>query len=320
MVNNSALGKFGIMYDREKVVDPRLLQKTPQIQTGFDVSGKQPISAIGNTEYYRNRNLPTGYGNAIGMSNGSAENKQGVTYPEQANPAIDTSWAKPENLSRFSDGSLAIPDNGAIRLARGGDKPVYGETHGSGYIKYGNDKPVGFSGPATGGFARPSTADANVAFESGVSQNISDLYNRQQNEALKQRQMDVMGMLGDAARSGSATRMAALAPLMQSMSGVQPYDYSTQNLHQEQSRLAGPSALGDINLKNAQAGYYGGRNAAELGASRLKALTDRDKGSGKQSMSQKDVMDFVLKIKELEQTDKEGAAQMRAQLEAMMKG
>jgi len=199
-------------------------------------------------------------------------------------------------LSQFSFGGIpnATKPSTELTLKRGAGK--YGEDVIS--------NQAGLTG--LGGFARPSTWKENLAFQDEQHRLIQESADRQQNETLKQRQIDMMGMLGDAVRGGSKSQMAALAPLMQAMSGVQPYDYGTQNLHQAQAAIAGPAALNDAAYKQAHAKMFEAQAANYPEALKQEKMKSR--------------MSTLLKVMEMQKPDAKVMEQHKMIIDEMENG
>lgn len=129
---------------------------------------------------------------------------------------------------------------------------------------------------------------------------------------------DVFGMAG-------TLNTQALEGYKASNQGALQQGQSQQALATAESTRAGlpyvgPMSVAEIAQKKAMADYYSGRKTVDLGTARAKALEERAKGGGQKQVSQKDIMDTLLKIEEMKQTNPEGAAQLRAQLNAFMKG
>lgn len=308
-------GKWG-NYSLEEIQKP---QQQPAIPRNLGPA----FSATAGSSYYRNNKLPTPsfVGDKVVQATSNQQTKP-LDPLSQFSNGMD---ATPENTQRAIE--LGLPGAVAANEAMNPERPVYGETPGSGYIYGGRDFMAKGSGPATGGFSRPSTADANLAFEDEqnrlvAEQSRQDQLRREYTDELQgQRNFDgnINWALNNPKAPGAAVYLAQLQQGRKIGQQVTPLSDRQSNLYKAQSegfskeaagqnQLAeartrqaalpyiGPKAEAETGLHNAQARYYSGRNTVELGSARAKALADV---LAKKSNQEKDYLQDPVKLKAL---------------------
>lgn len=322
-------GKWG-NYSLEEIQKP---QQQPAIPRNLGPA----FSTTAGSSYYRNNKLPTPsfVGDKVVQATSNQQTKPLGPLSQFSN-GMD---ATPENTQRAIE--LGLPGAVAANEAMNPERPVYGETPGSGYIYGGRDFMAKGSGPATGGFSRPSTADANLAFEDEqnrlvAEQSRQDQLRREYNDELQgQRNFDgnINWALNNPKAPGAAVFLAQLQQGRKIGQQVTPLSDRQSNLYKAQSegfskeaagqnQLAeartrqaalpyiGPKAEAETGLQNAQAGYYSGRNTVELGSARAKALADvlanKQKQSGKGALDPKNRID----LENMAMTNPEGYARL----------
>lgn len=304
-------GKWG-NYSLEEI-------QKPQQQSAIPRNLGPAFSTTAGSSYYRNNKLPTPsfVGDKVVQATSNQQTKPLGPLSQFSN-GMD---ATPENTQRAIE--LGLPGAVAANEAMNPERLVYGETPGSGYIYGGRDFMAKGSGPATGGFSRPSTADANLAFEDEqnrlvAEQSRQDQLRREYNDELQgQRNFDgnINWALNNPKAPGAAVYLAQLRQGRKIGQQVTPLSDRQSNLYKAQSegfskeaagqnQLAeartrqaalpyiGPSQEAENRFKNAQADYYQGRNATDRGNAMyegyVKTLLEKMKASGTKALSATD--------------------------------
>lgn len=174
----------------------------------------------------------------------------------------------------------------------------YGKVPGTGYFQV-EGQPrkyyMGDAAKATGGFSRPSTADANLAQEEAEYQQSREINARRAALDAQELQQSLAQRAQSAIASGDYRQAAALGQMLQQAGGLQVDDYGTQQLAQAQAKVLPQSQQQKTALEGAQARWYEAQAAGLPQANAIKAAQALQQARAKLAENDARTLDAVLK-------------------------